>query len=90
MIDPGSERPYDVRFAKNLLVPMRDGTRLAADLSVPVGDGPFPLILEYLPYRKDDWTLRYHRYFAEQGYTRLHHVPPRHPWHRRLRGRQYR
>lgn len=69
MSTAGAERPYEVRFVKNLLIPVRDGTRLAADLSMPVGDGPFPVILEYLPYRKDDWTLRYHRYFAEQGYV---------------------
>ena len=33
---------------------MRDGTRLAADLHMPDAPGPFPLILEYIPYRKDD------------------------------------
>src|ERR1700722_12396376 len=45
-------------------IPMQDGVRLAANLFMP--DGPlqstkaeqkFPVILEYLPYRKDDWTL---------------------------------
>ena len=62
--------PFEVKFVKNLLIPMRDGVRLAADLHMPIGDGPFPLILEYLPYRKDDATpySGYHHYFARHGY----------------------
>jgi uncharacterized protein len=37
---------------------MPDGIRLAATLYLPdAGRGPWPAILEYLPYRKDDWTL---------------------------------
>ncbi len=61
---------HEVRFLKNMLIPMRDGTRLAADLHLPVGEGPFPLILEYLPYRKDDQVpyTGYHHYFAQRGY----------------------
>ncbi|MGH2677309.1 MAG: CocE/NonD family hydrolase [Actinomycetota bacterium] len=40
-------------------IPMPDGVRLAATLYLPdQGRGPWPAILEYLPYRKDDWTLR--------------------------------
>ena len=63
----------EVTFVKNLLIPMRDGTKLAADLHRPAGDGPFPVILEYLPYRKDDVTaaddaLR-HPYVAGHGYA---------------------
>lgn len=44
MLTDGSERRCDVRFVKNLLIPLRDGTRLAADLPMPAGDGPFPVI----------------------------------------------
>lgn len=59
-----------VQFVKNVLIPMRDGVKLAADLHVPTGAGPFPLILEYLPYRKDDQApyQGYHHYFAQNGY----------------------
>jgi putative CocE/NonD family hydrolase len=40
-------------------IEMPDGVRLAATLYLPdEGDGPWPAVLEYLPYRKDDWTLR--------------------------------
>ena len=38
---------------------MSDGVRLAADLYVPDGDGPFAVLLEALPYRKDDLTASY-------------------------------
>ena len=48
-----------VVFVRNVMVPMSDGTQLAMDLHVPRCDGdweqtPQPLLLEYIPYRKDD------------------------------------
>lgn len=56
---------------------MRDGVRLSASLFMPVdgegrSEGPFPAILEYLPYRKDDHTAprwNTHHYFAQRGYV---------------------
>jgi putative CocE/NonD family hydrolase len=33
-------------------VPMRDGTILMADITRPVGDGPFPVLIERTPYGK--------------------------------------
>jgi uncharacterized protein len=57
-------------------IPMKDGTRLAVNLYMPGGAKPadkFPAILEYLPYRKDDWTLErdweLHSYFVRRGYV---------------------
>jgi uncharacterized protein len=38
---------------KDIMVPMRDGVRLATDAWVPAGDGPFPTLLVRLPYGKD-------------------------------------
>ena len=38
---------------KDIMVPMRDGVRLATDAWVPAGDGPFPVLLVRLPYGKD-------------------------------------
>jgi putative CocE/NonD family hydrolase len=38
---------------KDIMVPMRDGVRLATDAWVPTGDGPFPVLLVRLPYGKD-------------------------------------
>jgi len=63
---------YAVRTIKNVMIPMSDGTRLAADLLVPDGPGPFPAILEYLPYRKDDMPAlpgSPHHYLAERGFV---------------------
>jgi uncharacterized protein len=40
-------------------IELSDGVRLAATFSRPEGQGPWPVILEGLPYRKDDVTL-YH------------------------------
>jgi len=37
----------------------RDGTRLSAKCFLPEGDGPWPVLLEALPYRKDDLTTSY-------------------------------
>lgn len=53
---------------------MPDGVRLAATLYRPdEGDGPWPAVLEYLPYRKDDWTLRrdlaLYPYLVDRGYV---------------------
>lgn len=55
-------------------IDMPDGVRLAATLYLPEeGEGPWPAILEYLPYRKDDWTLRrdltLYPYLVDRGYV---------------------
>ena len=57
-------------------IPMRDGVRLSATLYMPDGakaGEKFPVLLEYLPYRKDDGTAAgdypKHAYFARRGYV---------------------
>jgi len=57
-------------------IPLTDGVRLAVSLYMPEGakpDDKFPAILEYLPYRKDDWTLsrdwNLHTYFVRRSYV---------------------
>jgi uncharacterized protein len=76
MDDRMSSRPdaltarYNVRWVKNVMIPMRDGKRLAADLFLPDAEGKFPAVLEYIPYRKDDRTApghSIHHYFAQRG-----------------------
>jgi putative CocE/NonD family hydrolase len=52
-------------------VPMRDGTKLATDLYMPNGPGPFPVIVERTPYNKQDCKNRHAPYFAERGYAVL-------------------
>lgn len=55
-------------------ITMPDGVRLAADLFVPANAGPgekFPVLLEYLPYRRVEARDRSHSlypYFVERGY----------------------
>ena len=50
------EGPIQVRIWKNVMVPMRDGVRLATDVYLPNGEttppGPFPTILIRHPYGK--------------------------------------
>lgn len=56
-------------------IPLADGTRLHARLWLPAGtpDRPVPALLEYLPYRLDDWTSvrdsERHPYYALHGYA---------------------
>lgn len=69
--------PHRVRHVENLWIPMSDGVQLAARAWIPegAGDTPVPAILEYIPYRKRDFTrLRddaMHAYFAGHGYACL-------------------
>ena len=65
----------DVRTIENVFIPLHDGTRLAARVWLPDEDPPTPMpaILEYLPYRKRDFTrsrdARNHPWFAAHGYA---------------------
>ena len=89
LVEPSSESApdsptYSAIKTVQAWIPMKDGVRLAVNLYMP--DGPlegsakaagrsekYPAILEYLPYRKDDWTLArdwdLHSYFIRRGYV---------------------
>ena len=59
---------------KNVMVPMRDGVRLAADLYFPARDGvrlqgKFPAVLERTPYNKDGAGESWGPYYAGRGYV---------------------
>ncbi len=57
---------------QHVYLSMRDGIRLAASLYLPDGDGPWPAVLEALPYRKDDVTASYrpeYERLAAAGYV---------------------
>ncbi len=59
--------------AKNVMVPMRDGVRLATDIYFPAREGArregkFPAILERTPYNKDN-SEGMASYFAARGYV---------------------
>ena len=57
--------------------PMRDGVRLATEVYLPPGDGPFPVILQRTPYNRrspvpgSDCDVAVGRYFAARGYATL-------------------
>ena len=71
---PPSPPIFDV-VLEEVQIPMSDGVRLAVDLWRPKGAGddrPFPVLLEYLPYRKNDGRSgRYdlYAYFVRRGYV---------------------
>jgi putative CocE/NonD family hydrolase len=72
---PPSPPDYGVKIVK-VSIPMHDGVTLAASLYMPTGGSAldkFPVLLEYLPYRKDDGTVErdypLHTYFAHRGYV---------------------
>lgn len=64
-----------VTSTETIWIEMPDGARLAARLWLPEGDGSFPTILEYIPYRRRDRTrLRdeaMHPRFARAGYASI-------------------
>jgi hypothetical protein len=67
--------PHAVREIHHIEIPMPDGCRLAARIWMPEGaeDAPVPAILEYLPYRKNDFTTArdasMQPYLAGHGYA---------------------
>ncbi|CUH98767.1 CocE/NonD family hydrolase [Leisingera aquaemixtae] len=65
--------PGAYRIIENTWIPLPDGRRLSARIWLPEGAGPFPAILEYLPYRKRDGTAprdeTTHTVFAAEGYA---------------------
>jgi putative CocE/NonD family hydrolase len=67
--------PYEIKEEQHVLIPMPDGTRLAARIWRPLcsDDEPVPAILEYIPYRKRDLTAVRdsiaHPYLAGHGFA---------------------
>lgn len=67
--------PRAVRVIEHTLIPLKDGTTLAARIWLPedAERNPVPAILEYLPYRKRDGTYERdaltHPYLAGNGYA---------------------
>lgn len=67
-ISGAAERGFTCR---ELSVPMRDGTRLAADLYLPQGGGKFPVLIERTPYGKGGCGNPTAAYYARRGYAVL-------------------
>ncbi len=60
---------YEVQKVRTVMVPMRDGTKLATDIYLPKAEGPFPVILERSPYGKGGGNALIGKLFAGQGYA---------------------
>jgi len=64
----------DDPIIEQVWISLDDGVRLAADIFMPRGEsesGPYPVLLEYLPYRKDEARSRnysLYSYFLDAGY----------------------
>ena len=51
--------PYKVKIIDNVWIPLSDGSKLAAKIFKPnsISNKKIPAILEYIPYRKNDYTI---------------------------------
>ncbi len=71
----GSHQQYDVTSELNVMVPMRDGVRLATDIYFPAiggrqAEGKFPVVLERTPYDNSvPKAVTNARFFARRGYV---------------------
>ncbi len=70
-----TEFPRTVTVLENVFIPMSDGVELAATIWLPedATENPVPVLLEYLPYRRGDWTAsrdaQRHPWYAGHGYA---------------------
>jgi putative CocE/NonD family hydrolase len=66
---PLTPPPPDVIQQLGLVVPMRDGIRLAADLYLPRTGGRFGTILIRTPYNRKSGALGTYQFFTHRGYA---------------------
>src|SRR5262249_28446515 len=67
-----TEAPYQVTVDKAVMVPMADGTRLAADIYRPAAEGRFPAIIERTPYNREESVIlrtQTPQYLAQHGFA---------------------
>ena len=57
---------FDTEVHRDVVIPLRDGTKLVADITMPVGEGPWPTILARTPYGRD---LESPGDYAKRGYA---------------------
>ena len=64
---PGAEPEFI--FERDVPVPMRDGTKLAANIFRPRGEGQHPVVLLRTPYGKPDEKFSEARRYTAAGYA---------------------
>ena len=67
----GSAGAADYLFQPNVMIPMRDGVQLAANIFLPENAGAVPCLLMRTPYGKGDKSLHVGTQFASRGYAVL-------------------
>ncbi len=58
---------------QEVMIPMRDGVKLATNIFLPEGEGPFPVVLSRTPYNKGPAEKREQaeKQYTERGYARV-------------------
>ena len=69
----GGDPPYEMVTRQNVMVPLRDGVKLATDIYLPARNGAavegrFPIVLSRTPYGKGG-TVATAKYFVPRGYV---------------------
>ena len=65
-----SKPEYKVKMKFGVMVPMRDGVKLATDIYFPDAEGKFPAILIRIPYNNSrPYYDRYGKFYAKRGYV---------------------
>jgi putative CocE/NonD family hydrolase len=71
MTEPAQSRA-DFVIDRSVMIPMSDGTRLAADIYRPRAEGRYPAIVERTPYNREESVIlrtKTPQFFAERGYV---------------------
>ncbi|MEQ8603193.1 MAG: CocE/NonD family hydrolase [Marivibrio sp.] len=69
------DAPEEIEVMRHVRIPVTDGLELSARIWLPKSahQTPVPAVLEYIPYRKNDFTAprdsMHHPYFAARGYA---------------------
>ncbi|SPF34492.1 putative hydrolase, CocE/NonD family [Candidatus Sulfopaludibacter sp. SbA4] len=74
---PAAAQPeprYEIGVSKNVMIPMRDGVKLATDIHYPSRNGSpaagkFPALMERTPYGKERGAAAVANYFVPRGYV---------------------
>jgi putative CocE/NonD family hydrolase len=68
-----SEPIYEFEAEQKVAVPMRDGTRLRADVYRPRPQGQYPVLVGRVGYKLRDWPMDFYtptgEYYARRGYV---------------------
>ncbi|MBV8570083.1 MAG: CocE/NonD family hydrolase, partial [Acidobacteriaceae bacterium] len=65
----GDARPEARDDLQGVLIPMRDGVQLEADIFLPKGNARWPAVLVRTPYNRKSAASASYRYFVLRGYA---------------------